>query len=417
MRNLRSLLLPFVTICIILGTAAIIIAFGRGYRIDKKNTSFKPTGLISANSDPLGAQVYIDGKLKTATNNSFAIDPGWYKVTISKESYISWEKNIRVQGEIVSQADAYLFPANASLSPLTTIGITKPTLSPDGTKIAYIVPQAVGNDEKIGIWVYELAETPLGRNRDPIHIDTGVFDTAKITWSPDATELLVEMPNEINHLYHINNTDTPTLISASQTKKLFSDWDALHTQKITTQLAAFKQPIIDMATSSAQIIAFSPDESKILYVATASTTIPEVITPPLIGTNPTEQERNITQRNIYVYDAKEDRNYLLMKSSELPMVNSPTPSKKLVRVSPTPSPITHLSSPIMWFPTSRHILIVFPDKIDVMEYDRTNWITLYSGPFDSQFVTPWPNGSRLVILTTLNTKAATIPNLYTVNLR
>jgi hypothetical protein len=52
-----------------------------------------------------------------------------------------------------------------------------------------------------------------------------------------------------------------------------------------------------------------------------------------------------------------------------------------------------------------------------MEYDRTNWTTLYSGPFDGSFLAPWPGGGRLVILTNLNPGQAKLPNLYTLNLR
>jgi hypothetical protein len=73
--------------------------------------------------------------------------------------------------------------------------------------------------------------------------------------------------------------------------------------------------------------------------------------------------------------------------------------------------------PVHWFPTSRHLLLTLNGKIDVMEYDRTNWITIYSGPFVDDFVAPWSNGSRIIILTNLNGDATTLPNLYTVNLR
>lgn len=104
--NFRSFLITFVTICAILVAATAVIAYGRGYRLDLNKTSLKPTGLISITSDPSGAQVSVDGALKTASNNSFAIDPGYYNVRISKESYIAWEKKIRVQGEVVSAVTA-----------------------------------------------------------------------------------------------------------------------------------------------------------------------------------------------------------------------------------------------------------------------------------------------------------------------
>ena len=155
--KIRSILIFIITVCIILGVSAAVIAYGRGYRVNVNKNSLTPTGLISATSDPVGAQVLVDNQLKTATNNSFAIEPGWYTVRIIKEAFIPWEKKIRVQGEVVTRADAFLFPTNPSLSPLTRTGMEQPTLSPDGSKIAYTIPLSIPQDGQVinaGLWVY-----------------------------------------------------------------------------------------------------------------------------------------------------------------------------------------------------------------------------------------------------------------------
>lgn len=396
MSKFWSIFISIVTVCAILAAAAAVIAYGRGYRIDLTKTSLKPTGLIAATSDPTGAQVTIDGVLKTATNNSLAIDPGFYTVRIAREGYIAWEKKIRVQGEVVSSVNAFLFPTNPSLSPLTTLGIVNPTLSPDGTKVAYVV---VSPQERAGLWYYELSEGPLGRNRDPVHLALGdgfAFAKATVQWSPDATELLVGSGG-VSRLYSLSKPNTFTDVSATR-QSLLADWAGQASDTRDAKLAAFKQPIINMATGSAKIISFSPDETKLLYEATASATIPQVIVPPLIGTNSTPEDRNIKPGKLYVYDSREDKNYFLLDKKELPQPASP-------------------AAALHWFPTSRHLLFTLKGKIDVMEYDRTNWVTIYSGPFVDNFVAPWSNGSRIIILTNLNGDATTLPNLYTVNLR
>jgi len=430
--KLRSFLISFVTVCAILGVSLLVIAYGRGYRLDFQKTSIKPTGLISATSDPIGAQVVIDGTLKTATNNSFNVDPGWYTITISKEGYISWQKKIRVQGEVVTRADAFLFPSNPSLSPLTNLGVSQPILSPDGSRVAYIIPVNQLDEtltKKAGLWVYELSEGPLGRNRDPVQLigTDPTFDiiNASITWSPDSTEILANK-GIIYRLYQINKPQTFTDVSTSYAP-LLSDWQDELTTKQHQQLAAFKQPIIDMATTSAIILSLSPDETKILYEATASATIPEVITPPLIGTNSTTETRTIKPGKIYVYDSREDKNYFVLDKNEVKLPKpspTPTPTGRPSHLYPTPTPAGQSPlggappfSFIHWFPTSKHLILTLDGKIDVMEYDRTNWITIYSGPFVDSFVAPWSNGSRIIILTSLNPNASTLPNLYTVNLR
>ncbi len=391
MNKFLPVLITFVTVCSILVAAILVIAYGRGYRLDINKSGIKPTGLISATSDPVGAEIYVDNKLNSATNNSFAIDPGFYTVRMTREGYIPWEKKLRIQGEVVSRADAFLFPTNPSLSPLTTLGIIQPTLSPDGTKVAYMIPAPA---ERAGLWYYELSEGPLGRNRDPIQIvqnSTFDFKNTLITWSPDTTQLLVN-----NNLYVLAKPNTYTDVTLTK-KTLLAGWAAKQADTDMQKLAAFKKPIIDIATSSAKIISFSPDETKILYEATAAATIPEVIIPPLIGTNSTQEDRTIKPGKLYVYDSREDKNFFLLDQKELGKDAS--------------------FSRLHWFPTSRHLILTLGGKIDVMEYDRTNWVTIYSGPFVDDFVAPWTNGSRIIILTNLNGDATTLPNLYTVNLR
>lgn len=385
--KIRSFLIPFGTIVIILSVSAAIIAFGRGYRLNlRKPTELLPTGLISVTSDPVGAQVLVDGVLKTATNNSLSIDPNWYTVQIRKEGFITWEKKLRVQGEVVTRADAFLFPTNPSLSPITTSGVLSPTLSPDGNVVAFLTTR--------GLSTLELADRPLGgRNRDPKLIASQgptlqgcKVGPCTIRWSPDATKILVTEGSN-NTLYDLSKTPAQR-ISPSE----IQEWPKEKANRNRQKLASFKQPFIDVATSSATILAFSPDETKLLYEATGSATIPLITDPPMLGTNPTEESRTIKPGNFYVYDSREDKNYLLLEKKEA------------------------LMAPI-WFPTNKHLLLFGKGKIDVMEYDRTNWTTLYSGPFDESFVTPWPTGSRIVILTNLNPGAGNLPNLYTVNLR
>ncbi|MBI4066491.1 PEGA domain-containing protein [Candidatus Gottesmanbacteria bacterium] len=414
----RPVLISILTVCLILGVSIGIIAYGRGYRVNlNRPTQLKPTGLVSATSDPVGAQVFLDNQLKTATNNSFNVEPGWYTVRIIKEGFIGWEKKLRVQGEVVTRADAYLFPTSPSLSPITTSGVLSATLSPDGGKIAFLVPSDAIKDgiKKPGLYVLELADRPLGRNRDPKFIadlPADLKEAPLLLWSPDATQIIIFGSND-STLYTLTD-NTREVLTQTRLTAILGDWRAEVAEKDLQKLVAFRQPFIDVATSSARILSFSPDETKLLYEATAAATIVRVIEPPFLGANPTEEVRTIKPGNMYVYDSREDKNFFLLEKKEIQITNDQIPKK--------PSPKNQAignSSPnrLVWFPTNKHLLLTGNSKIDIMEYDRTNWITLYSGPFEGSFVTPWPTGSRIVILTNLNPTGSTLPNLYTVNLR
>ncbi len=428
-------LIPIVLVLLILTISFTIIAYGRGWRVDIQKREVKPTGLISVKSQPSGAQVFVDGKLTTATDNAFNSDPGWFTLRIVKEGYVPWEKKIRIQGEIAIKIETVLFPTNPNLSPLTTTGVTLPTISPDGTKVAYIIPTPSGTLDphvlkRSGLWSLELSESPLGRNRDPQQLtqvdELLTSPDVTLTWSTDSRQLLVATAT-LAHLYTIGKpqlyTDVTTSISS-----LMSDWSVDRITKVSQKLAGFPQDLVNIATSSANILSFSPDETKILYEATASGTIPIIIKPPLIGSNNTTESRTVTTGSIYIYDSKEDKNFLLGECPKLiasclteKSKSANQPKKAVVVTSSVLTEIEKFNHSVtkgpVWLPTSNHLVLSQNGKIDIMEYDGTNRVTVYAGPLTDGLLTPWPSGNSLVILTNLNPGASTLPNLYSVNLR
>lgn len=428
--KIREFLVPFVTFVLIIIVSAVVIAYGRGYRLDIIRKSLKPTGLIAATSDPTGAQVLIDGNLTTATNNSINVNPGWYTITIQKEGFQSWEKHIRVQGEVVTRADAYLFPANPSLSTLSTYGIVHPVLSPDGSKLAFIVPEntvattASTLVNRSGIWILDLTERPLGFNRDARQIAKSAFtdfSDGVLTWSPDSKEILSAVENPVSGLTAYYLLDADRMNDSPQRvidiTDISTDWDNLQTLKNQEKLSGLKPELIRAVGSYMQILAFSPDETKILYQASVSATLPEIITPPLIGANSIPETRELASDSVYVYDIKEDKNYLIGPARELGVLPDPPVKSAKIQDPVPPYSVYSPPLPLQWLPTSRHLIILTKSGIDAMEYDATNRRTVYAGPFWDGFMAPWMNASRILILTTLNPAAGSVPNLYAVNFR
>lgn len=402
MIKFRNTIISIITVSIILIVSFIVIAYGRGYRFNFKQKTIGATGLISAISDPIGASIFIDNKKVGATNTTISVRPGWYTISFIKEGYQPWEKHIRVQGEVVAQVNGTLFPTNPSLSAITTNGVANPVLSPDGSKLAYVVPTIVESinsaqmGQRAGIWVLDLVDKPLGLNRDARQILKGeTLDTTRavLSWSPDNKQLLVDVPT-------LQKTTASYLVETDKLNELakpvyirrdvISEWADTERVKETEKLSTLAPDFIAIATGAMDIIAFSPDEHYILYEATAAATIPQIVNPPLIGANPTEEVRNIKPYSIYTYDIKEDRNYLIGDAKTLDL---------------------------QWLPTSRHLITISKDRIEIMDYDGINRKTVYAGPFWDSFVAPWNNAGKLVILTNLNSTASTLPNLYAINIR
>lgn len=69
-----------------------------------------------------------------------------------------------------------------------------------------------------------------------------------------------------------------------------------------------------------------------------------------------------------------------------------------------------------WFPDSYHLILTAKDKLALLEYDGTNETVVYSGIFLESFSYPWPNGQKLILLTSLNSNPYAFANLYGLNL-
>ena len=185
--------------------------YGKGYRlfIQHGTPTVSNTGILNLSSDPTAAQVFIDGHLTTATNNSLNLLPGKYAVTIVKEGYLPWKKDFIIKREVVSNASATLYPTAPSLQSISTFGIQSAIMDPTGTKLAFNI--ASNSAHENGIYVYDMTSRnfPIlaGQSSTTQIVDdtTDKFSQAKIIWSPDGTQILATIsdPTDGSTTYYL----------------------------------------------------------------------------------------------------------------------------------------------------------------------------------------------------------------------
>jgi len=383
------ILLSTILVLGVFGTAAILYA--RGYRLDKDNLEILPSGLLVANSEPNGVQVYIDGELKTATDNTINLPPGTHDLLLKKEGYISWQKRIEIEKEIVTQIDAFLPPIAPSLTALTFSGAINPQTSPDRSKIAYAIPSNGDNIEKAGLWVIDFTNLPLGFNRDPRRVTDGDLNNPEDgwEWSPDGREILLTTNNGVFLLDSGEFTPQSQRVNvASQLTEIEQQWEEKKEKLLLSQIARLQDEIEEIFADSAEGIEFSPDGDKILYAATRDTTIPEGVVQQLPGASTQAQEREIKPGNKYVYDIKEDRNFKVAEPEQT----------------------------IYWLPNSLNLLIPKEDSIEILDYDGTNARAIFPGNYNFPHAFPSSTLDRVLILTNLGFENSN-SNLYWVSLR
>lgn len=415
----RQVFISIALLFFLVTATVLVILYGKGYRlfVQHGEPKISKTGILNLNSDPNGAQVYIDDHLTIATNNSLNLTPGKYTVKIIKEGYFDWQKDIQIKREVVSNADATLFPKAPSLQSISTFGIKSAIIDPTGTKLAFNI--ASSSARKNGVYVYDMTSRNfpilVGQSSTTQIVDDTVdkFSQAKIAWSPDGKQIVasISATAEGTPTYYLLNAttlnQTPQDITAIYQNTL-DLWKQQRKDKETEQLKSLKPAIQQFAKKTFRILSWSPDENKILYQASASANMPIFLKPRLIGNNQLYEQRMLQEGAIYVYNTKEDFNTRLADSVNK-VCTIADPACTCDEFSKCPSPFT-------WFPDSAHLLYVNDNKINVTEDDGSNMTTLYAGPFVDHYVFPWPDGSKLVILTNFNNLSVS-PTLYSIGLK
>ena len=356
-------------------------------------------------SEPDGASVYINGDLKTATNASISLSPGTYDVEVRKDGFFTWGKRLTIEKEIVTQTFISLFKNVPSLSPVTSLGAVNPVMSEDGAKIVFsILPSKDVMSDKAGLWALDTFSLPLGFGAGPKRITDGDMTGASYIFSPDGRQVLLTISNSIFLI------DTGSFTAQNQRINIASKKDATITGWITEKenkdqnlIKNLPPELIDILSRKSSSFVFSPDNNVILYTASSSGTLPDGLVRPLPGASTQRQERNIQAGHTYVYDIKEDRNFLIT-DQEVAINN-----QQLTVNSPQ-------GSALRWMSSSRHLLFAQSGQVTVMDYDGTNRQVVYSGSYFAPSAFPFSNTTKLLILTNLGAPSGSA-NLYTLTVK
>ncbi|MDP1743522.1 MAG: PEGA domain-containing protein [Candidatus Amesbacteria bacterium] len=377
---MRTRILLFLLSLILVPTVTVlVILFARGYRFSLKQQTFQATGLLSATSLPTGASIYVNGELKSATDTTLNLVPGIYQIKIKKEGFNVWEKQLKIEPEVVTRASPLLFPSVPSLKAVTFSGASLPSVSDDGSKVAYLSENQ--------LFTLDLSESPLGLLNRESRLITPIKNIYKLIWSPD-NKYILGLSTPSAFLVDINKSETQPVFDL---KKLTNEWNMSKDIKANRSIELLPVVLKNILATSAANLVWSPRENKLMYTATASATLAENLIPKLPGSNTQPESRDLKAGCVYVYDLEEDKNFLISAQCS--------------------------DKSAQWFSDSNHLIKIDKNKVIVFEYDGQNPTIVYTGPMENNFAVPYPSSKQLLILSNLTGNPATQPNLYAVSLR
>ena len=229
----------------------LIIAYGLGYSFDWQKKTFIETGSFYFASSPTSGTIYINNKASGKTNKYIKrLLPREYEIVIKKDGYQPWEKRLKIESGIVTEArNILLVPQNPkieivqkdvaqnfSLSAFTLTKTEKQKIELASTTANTFFknsPYQLVNDDifYLKITDYILYKTDLGKiKKQQTSLEPLPVDSYKISVSPDEKSIAA-----------LGKTGRLFLLNADQ--RIFEE----------------------IAASNIKDVQFSPDNKKLFY--------------------------------------------------------------------------------------------------------------------------------------------------------
>lgn len=384
MTKIKDILQTILTLLMIAGVTTALYLYTSGYRLQRNEgikVDLTKTGMVNAKSIPDSANVYLDDKLTTATNNTIAgVNPGKHVLKITKKGFMEWKKDIEVFPELVTDITAVLVSQSPRLEPLTNTGAFKPVISQTLSKLAYFSKDQTDP----GIYIIPLGgiNVSLFRSNPNLAIkDTKVTKYSEgksIEWSPDELNLLVQGANDIYYLIDLEKNTAQTTASPEKVRQTWKNIIIKKRQDMMEKLEVAND--IKILALDAKAV-WAPDDKKFLLPITTAGKITYKVynleKPLPIG----EQMENV----LYTTN-----------------VNDPQPK-------------------FSWYPDSFHLIMTEgnPTKdrravISLIRIDGTNKTEVYSNTLLSDEVYSTKDGDKIIILTSF--KSGDQTDLYTIGI-
>lgn len=266
--NIR-LVVGYFLVAIVIGLATVIIVYGaNGYGINTKTGQIVQNGLLFADSNPGGADIFINGTDKnTKTSARLILPAGNYSLTLKKAGYHDWSRKFTLSEQSVAR---YVYPLLLPQNPKVTIlknYTSQPELITQSPNQQWLLVQ--NNQASTVTVVFDQYDTTtldqtaidLKQVSIPSNVLSGYSAASKITeieWSTDNNNVLLQHTYTGGSEFIVFNRDKP-----DQSFNVNKQFDALPSQvsfynKKADQLYLFNQTDGSLRLANVNDISIQP---------------------------------------------------------------------------------------------------------------------------------------------------------------
>jgi hypothetical protein len=221
--TIMSLLLSIFSILFVVGGSLTIYYFSKGYRVNVSERTLRKTGVLTVQSQPSGARLYINGDDVGRTPRSRTLDIGGHNVSVWREGYREWTKDIEIIEEKSTPIYPSLFLENVVASNIweSPGAVKKHWINKHKDYFVFLQQEAL---DQFSLWTYRVNTPIWNLNPNPIQIlqletddieleisDNGQLAIARITEDEVQKSYIVELTKPIA----LDNLDPIEVLDAS----------------------------------------------------------------------------------------------------------------------------------------------------------------------------------------------------------
>jgi hypothetical protein len=199
--KIRGFAISILSTLFILSGSLIIYYFSKGYRLNISGREIKKTGVLTVQTEPSAADLYINDNSVGRTPRSRTLDVGIHTISIWKDGYREWRKEVEVLEEKSTPIYPFLILENIKKTTVwQATGIIEKYWSNE-TKDTFVFLQK-DSEESFSVWTYRINTSLWNLTPNPIEVLQINTDQIELTISPSGQVAIAQINLESgNNIY------------------------------------------------------------------------------------------------------------------------------------------------------------------------------------------------------------------------